>query len=261
MRIQVLLSTMNQKDHSILKKARIQSDAIVINQAHAFKKEHLKYMDHNIQFLTFDEHGVGLSRNNALIRSDADIIVFGDEDIEYVDQYESIILDEFKNNPKADMIVFNVPSRNPERATYMIPRKSRVRLFNSLRYGAVKMAVRTDKLKQKNIYFSLLFGGGAIYSSGEDSIFIYSVLRSGLRVYACPSIIGYVSQQDSTWFKGYSDKYFRDKGVLYGYLSPKFAYLLGIQYVIRKYKSFGTDRSFFSILGQVFKGIREARGK
>lgn len=261
MTLQVLLSVMGQKDHSIIKKVGIQTDAIIINQDQEFKSETIRYKDNKIQFLTFNERGIGLSRNNALMRADADIVVFGDQDIEYVDQYESIIVSEFENNPKADMIVFNVPSKNPERLTYMIKRKSRVRLYNCSRYGAVKMAIRTDKVRQNNIYFSLMFGGGAKYSSGEDSLFIHDVIKSGLRVYACTNIIGYVAQDSSTWFSGYTDTYFKDKGVLFGYLSPRLSYLRGLAYVIRKYRTFKIDDSIQNTIRQVFSGIKESKGR
>jgi len=259
MRLQVLLSVMNQKDHSIVKKANLQTDAIIVNQTDEFKSEKFSHNGSEIHFLSFDEKGVGLSRNNALMRSTADIAVFGDEDIRYVDGYEEVILKEFKNNPKADMVVFNVPSDNPDRPTYHISKRTRVRVHNSLRYGAVKMAIRPDRIKKKNIYFSLLFGGGAKYSSGEDSLLIYSVLKSGLKVYASPEVIGYVSQEDSTWFTGYTDKFFVDKGVLFGSLSPKLSYVLCLQYVMRKYGTFDTDKSRREVYMLIRRGIQIAR--
>lgn len=90
-----------------------------------------------------------------------------------------------------------------------------------MKYGAVRIAVRTQKLRQANIYYSLLFGGGAMYSSGEDSLFIAECIRKGLRVYTNPTLIGHVSQEKSTWFKGYTNKYFIDKGVLFASLSKR----------------------------------------
>ena len=41
-----------------------------------------------IKIYSFDERGVGLSRNSALMRADADIIVFADSDVIYNDDYE-----------------------------------------------------------------------------------------------------------------------------------------------------------------------------
>jgi len=260
MRLQVLLSVMHQKNFNIVKKANIQTDAIIINQANSFKKEIFSHNGSHIQIITLDERGVGLSRNNALMRSTADIAVFGDEDIEYVDGYKDMILAAFDNSPQADMILFNVPSRNLNRPTYTIRSPGRVRRYNCLKYGAVKMAIRVESFKRENIYFSLLFGGGAKYSSGEDSLFIYNAIKSGLKVFACPKIIGYVSQEDSTWFKGYTNEFFIHKGVFFGVLSPPLAYLLGLQYVIRKFNSFHSEKSRLEALRLINKGITISKG-
>lgn len=238
MKLQVLLSVMHQTNHDILSRANIQSDAIVINQTDICKKEVFQYEGSTIQFLSFDERGVGLSRNNALMRADADIAVIADDDIRYVDGYEQKILHAFEKQPDADMIVFNVPSNNPDRPSYHIKKSGRVRLHNCLRYGAYRMAFRVDKIRQKNIYFSLLFGGGAKYSSGEDSLFIYEIIKSGLKVYRSPVVIGSVDQQSSTWFEGYTDKFFRDKGALFRALSPRLHHLLILQYILRRREPF-----------------------
>lgn len=233
MKLEVLVATMHQKDHNLVEKINIQTDAIIINQCDRNEFEEFEYKGSKIKFLSFNERGVGLSRNNALMRATGDICLFADEDVHYVDGYEKIILDAFKYTPKADIIMFNLPSENIYRPTYIIPRKSRVRFFNCLRYGAVKIAVKRERLLQANVFFSLLFGGGAKYSAGEDSLFVAECLRKGLRVYACPNIIGYVSQEDSSWFEGYTEKFFFDKGVFFAYLSKGWAKLLCLQLLLR----------------------------
>ena len=60
MGVQVLVATMNQNDHSLIKKMNIKSDAIVGNQADFNLVERFKYKDNDITYLNFDEKGVGL---------------------------------------------------------------------------------------------------------------------------------------------------------------------------------------------------------
>lgn len=256
MRLQVLLSTMHQKDHSIIDRVNIQTDAIIINQADDFKKEIIKKDENEIQFLTFNERGVGLSRNNALMRSTADIVLLADDDVQYVDGYGEKVIAAFKDSPEADMIVFNVLSKNHDRPSYEIKKYGRVRLQNCLRYGTYRMAFRTDKVKQKNIYFSLLFGGGAKYSSGEDSLFIYTVIKSGLKVFKSPEFIGSVEQSESTWFQGYTDKFFQDKGALFRSLSPKLYPLLLLQFIARRRVPLAEDATALHALRQMFIGAK-----
>ena len=258
MKVEVLASVMNQTEHSILKKMNIQTNAIVVNQCNINNIEEVKYNNCNIKFLSFSEKGVGLSRNNALMRAKEEIVIFADEDMTYVNNYEKIIIDEFKKNPSADMILFNVPSLNDNRPTVKINKFKRIHKFNCLKYGAVNIAVRLTTIKKYNLYFSLLFGGGAKYSSGEDSLFIYNFLKLGGKVYSSPLIIGYVEQKDSTWFKGYNEKYFFDIGVFYYILSKKLAWFYCAQFLIRHYdksKSIG----FFNAIKYMRKGIKEIK--
>lgn len=257
MRLEVLVATMHQTDHSLLKKMNISTDAIVINQCEKNHFEEFEHKGRKIRYISLAERGVGLSRNNALMRANGDICLFADDDVKYLDNYEELVLDAFKKYPKSDVIMFNVPSTNKERQTYVMPSKYRVGRHNCLRFGAVKIAVRTEKIKQANIYFSLLFGGGARYSSGEDSLFVADCVRKGLRIIALPTVIGHVLQAESSWFKGYTDKYFIDKGVFFTCLSKRWAYLLCLQFVIRHQKIFKEEKVAQEALKLMFRGIRE----
>ena len=64
-------------------------------------------------------------------------------------------------------------------------------------------------------YYSVLYGGGARYSNGEDSLFLRDCLKAGLRIYSHTICIGEETERQSTWFSGYHEKFFRDRGVLY----------------------------------------------
>lgn len=259
MNLQVLVSTMNQTDHSILDKMNIDSDAIIINQCDGYRYEKFEYKGNIIHFLSFAERGVGLSRNNALMRATADICLFADEDIVYVDKYKEIVIKAFRENPKADMIIFNILSKNPERPICKIQKESKVRWYNCLRYGAARIAIKTDVIKQKNIYFSLLFGGGAKYSAGEDSIFIVECKKKGLKIFANPTIIGYAGQEDSSWFEGYTDKYFIDKGVLYGLISKRWGRLLCLQFALRHRDMFKKDKTWKYAYNLMLEGMKEVK--
>ncbi|TQR12716.1 glycosyltransferase family A protein [Psychrobacillus soli] len=256
MNLQVLVSTMYQDDHSLLEKMNIQSDAIFINQCNKNDFQNFVYKGNEIKFLSFAERGIGLSRNNALMRATADICLFADDDVTYVDNYKDIIINAFKSNPKANIIVFNVQSTNPEREEYIIHDEKRLRFYNCLRYGTFRVAIRTESLRKKNIYFSLLFGGGAKYGSGEDSILIMDSLKKGLKIYASPEKIGTVTHKESTWFNGYTDKFFIDKGALFYNISRRWASLLSLQFVIRKRSLFKDDKKILEAFKLLIKGIR-----
>ena len=255
--LQVLISTMHQQDHQFIKSMNLNSDAIIINQTNTTSASEVIYENHTIQFYSFSERGVGLSRNNALMRATADICILADDDVMYDEGYGQKIIQSFKSIPDADVIIFNLPSLNPDRPEYIIKKKTRVRKLNSLRYGASRIAFRTHKLHSTNVTFSLLFGGGAKYSSGEDSMFVYQCIQAGLKVYAVPDRLGTLRQEESTWFEGYTTKFFLDKGSFFKNLSPRMALIYAWYYAVRNYKKFNTDMKLPTIIRLLNKGVKQ----
>ena len=59
------------------------------------------YNGHQILWMSLNERGIGLSRNTALMRATADIILFADEDVTYKDGYAQMIESAFENNQNA----------------------------------------------------------------------------------------------------------------------------------------------------------------
>ena len=232
MTIQTLVSCVNQDMKAIAAKMNLQTDAIVINQCG--ENNYLEY-EHNgckICCYSFAEKGVGLSRNNALLRATADVILFSDEDIVYEDGYDKKILNEFEKHTDKDFLLFNMEVE-PERATYHIASESTVKWYNCGRYPTYSFAIRREKLHKANITFSLLFGGGAKYSNGEDSIFIRDCLKKGLKALAVPVTIGREVPRPSTWFHGYNEKFFFDRGVLYTYLYGCMARPFALRFLLK----------------------------
>ena len=68
-KVQVLVAAMNQHDYSLLDKMNIQSDVIVANQSDFNRVDVFDYKGNQAIYLNFEERGVGLNRNNALMRA------------------------------------------------------------------------------------------------------------------------------------------------------------------------------------------------
>lgn len=255
MKVEVLVATVNCTDiKKLIKKMNIQTDAIIANQCDHIGYEEIKYNNSSIKVYSFPERGVGLNRNNALMRASGDIVLFADDDEALVDKYEKKIINEFKTNKKADMLVFGVDSVGGTRNACHIKKSTRVHKYNSLKYGAVRFALKLDAIRKNNICFSLLFGGGARYGSGEDSIFIYDCLNNKMKVYTSPVIIGTVDFSDSSWFNGYNEKYYFDKGALFYSLHKKFALLFSLIYLLR-HRNEQSSLTFNQKLSLLKKGI------
>ena len=107
-----------------------------------------------------------------------------------------------------------------------------MRWYNCGRYGAVSFAVRRESLLLSGVTFSLLFGGGARYGSGEDSLFLKEFMDKGFSVYTAPVVIAREGAGESTWFTGYDEKFFRDKGVLYRCMYGKLARAMALRFLL-----------------------------
>lgn len=227
MKVQVLVATMNQKDDSLLEKMNIQSDAIVGNQCDRNEIIQQKFKGHTVTWLSFKERGVGLNRNNTLMRCDADYCIFADDDVRYNKDYAEQVAKAFEEMPQADVLIFGIDrTRNGE--VFQRDRHSRKRLhiWNAMKYGTYCMAARVSSMKKKNISFSQLYGGGSLYSHGEDTLFLLSCFRQGLKLYTHEYVLGTCAKDTSSWFSGYHEKFFYDKGALIACAFPKMKHLV-----------------------------------
>lgn len=277
-RLEVLISALEAVPEELAAKMNLECDAVMVNQTdgvsdrlfwvadktiedthnelshivvHSTQHEtqhDTQQSRHLVHCIEMKERGVGLNRNTCIDNIDPDkkIVLFADDDIRYGKGYAKKIVDEFAAHPEADMILFNV-NVCEERATYHNEAWKRVRSYNSGRYPAYSIAVKTDKLLKSGVRFSLLFGGGARFSCGEDSLFFRECLKMGIRIYASPILIAGEEVRTSTWFCGYNEKYFTDKGVLYYYMYGHMAGIAARYYLMRHKdawcKVIGTDKA------------------
>lgn len=258
MRVQVLASVMNQTLEEIREKMHLDSDAVIINQCDRLEMEEQREEGYSMRMYSFPDRGIGRSRNEAILRADGDICLFSDEDIVYEPGYAEAIADEFERNPKADMILFNIAICE-ERQTYHITERKRVHWYNCGRYGAVSFAIRRESLLASGVTFSLLFGGGARYSNGEDSLFLREFMRKGYRVYTAPVTIGREEEGESSWFKGYDEKFFHDRGVLYHYLYGWLGYAMALRFLLAHRGKMCNETGVRQAYRWMAEGIKEGK--
>lgn len=258
MTLELLVAAVGAEALPLAEEMNIDSDAIIVSQKMDADEKEYDYKGHKLKYIAMPEKGVGLNRNTSLERATADISLFADEDIVYEDGYKDTVLQQFAKYPQADVLLFNVKAM-PGRETYHNECFGRVRWFNCGRYPTYSMAVRTEKVHEKSISFSLLFGGGAKYSNGEDSLFIMNCLKAGLKIYKVPVTIGHERVRESTWFTGYNTKFFFDRGVLYAHLYGGLAPLMGLRFVLSKRKEMCKDIPWQKAYGIVLEGIREGK--
>lgn len=253
--IEVHVAAMYQSDFSLYNKMNIKSDAIIANQCELNRYEETIICGRSVRLLSTNTRGVGKNRNLALLYSKGDIILFSDMDITYYDNYEETIINEFKSMPDADCIMFGLRYIKNGKFLYDLKsKKKRLHVFNSMKYPTPSIALKKIAINKYNLHFSEVFGGGCIYGSGEDSLFIRNLFNVGARVYSSDKIIGESSKDESSWFHGYDEKFMYDRGALMACCFPKTKNIIKWYFPFRLRRL--TTLSARTIIQEMNKGIK-----
>ena len=239
-RVEVLVAAMHQTDFSLVEKMNITTDAVIANQSDCNNFSVTETQNGIVKMVSTDTRGVGLKRNIALHHSSGDILVFSDQDVRFDDGMPKNVAQAFEELPNADVILFGARFLKGGKVYHINqPESKRLRIYNALKYGTYAIAIRRSSLLIYNLSFHQLFGGGCIYSHGEDSDFIIRCFTKGLKVYSHKYILCSTSKDTSTWFEGYNEKYYFDTGAIarnsFGIFAiPYMAYMI---FRTRKYTS------------------------
>ncbi len=256
MNLEVLVATMGQQDCSLAEKMNIQTGAVIANQCDTWGYE--QSADGRVRMLSTATKGVGINRNLALQLAKEDILLFADDDMTYYDGTLQGVLDAFAQLPHADVILFGADmTRNGEVYERRQPPLRRARIFNSMKYGTYRIAVRRQAVQKHMLSFSTLFGGGCRYGCGEDSIFLCDCFRVGLKVYSHPYVLGACAKDRSSWFSGYNEKYFFDRGAMLACAFKKTKHILKWYYIGKFFPK--TELSLKRVIKATNQGIRAFR--
>lgn len=239
MSIQTLVVTTNQNDDSLPHKMNLQTDAVIGNQCGRDGLYEFEYNGHHIQYVNSSLHGVGTNRNHVMMRAHSDICVLADDDMIFLSDYETTVQAWFNKLPDADILIFNLQGGKKR---YKNTKITKITPLNYGKFGTARLAFRTRSIRFSGLLFHTMFGGGCEFSCGEDTLFLHNCLKAGLRIYGVPDAIAQISDDSSSWFQGYTDKFFFDKGVVYYALDHRWCGLHAWVHCLRhrnKYQEYG----------------------
>ena len=235
---EILCTTMHQTDFSKIKEMNIHSNVVFANQADRTELSELEFEGRRARMVTTATRGVGNNRNIALLYAKGDICLLADDDVIYADDMEERVLKEFEAHPDADVIIFHFESTDPSRPQPNSKRPRKVRPWNRMPWPTFRIAFRLSAVKKGNVWFTTLFGGGAVFPSGEDSMWLHTARERGLRMYVSTQTIGKVSYETSSWFTGYDEKFFYGKGAYHQAVHPHSCWLRNL-YIQFRFRNFG----------------------
>ena len=247
-----------QEEKNFLDRMNIQTDIIIGNQCDHNGNELLMYNSNNVTVLSRNERGVGRNRNTALFYSNADIILFADNDVHYHAGYGEKIQNFYLVHPDADVVIFNFKEKRGDEPLHDVNTyNKKAHLKDITKFGTWAVTARRESILKQRISFSLLFGGGAKYSCGEDSLFLSDCCKMGLNIYLSAETLGEVIHKESTWYKGITEKYIFGKGALFKAMCPKMYKLSIFWHTIKHRKLYAQFGNSKDVLKVMFKGAKD----
>lgn len=254
MKLDVLMSCMHQTDHSLVEKSCITSDAVVINQCDREGECRFETEKGSVLWIDSAKRGLTKSRNMAIAASDADVCLLCDDDEVFAPDYADRILDAYDKLPEADIIIFKMigrPSAFPDRIMEL-------KFPAIMHVSSWQISFRRVRLIEAGVRFDELMGAGTGNGAEEELKFLTDCRKARLRIFYVPVEIASVAQAESTWFKGFDETFFYNRGATTRYiLGWPMAMAYGLYYVLRKKDMYASDIAPAKAMMAILKGIRD----
>jgi len=202
---------------------------------------------------SYKDKGLSKSRNIAISKSSSEICLISDDDVRFKDDIEIIITEAFKNNPKVDIITFQIQTPNKQ------PYKSyKVNSFYHTKktimgVSSIEIAFRRKEIINNKIQFDENFGLGTKYPTGEEIIFLSDALNKGLKILYIP--IPIVIHPIESSGKNYdNDKLIMAKGAMFYRLFGFFGYPISVLFTLKK-ATYSLKYNYIEFVKLMFHGI------
>lgn len=125
--------------------------------------------------------GVAKSRNAAIQYTSGKYLIFGDDDIAFIEEGILECISYFESHPNCSLILAQTSDETGKlRKTY--PNKSQtLSKLNSAKAATYELMVRAESIRNAGIKFDENFGAGANNYLGDEFIFISDALDKGLK--------------------------------------------------------------------------------
>lgn len=251
-KLDVLVSCMHRENLDIVFDSHITGNAVVINQCDNDGYDECKTDRGLARMFSTTQRGLTKSRNMAINKSDADYCILCDDDEVFEDDYSQKILDAYEKCLDADVIIFKMSNRPPSFPNEII----RLKFPKTMKVSSWQISFRRQSLIDSGVRFDELLGAGSGNGAEEELKFLRDCEKAGLKIYYVPAVIASVGQESSTWFSGFNEKFFRDRGNTTRYiLGLPLSVLYAFYYVAKKRKKF--EISPFKALKATLVGIME----
>lgn len=252
---------MHLEDYTYINSLNITSDCVVINQCDKKMEKHIIDNGRDIYYIETRERGLSKSRNMAMRYAKDDIWILCDNDVEYLPNYEQLILEQYERHPEYDGIVFHVES--PINPVPCFSKNKKLNYFSCGRVISYEISFRRECVK--GIRFNEYIGAGTHFKMGEENAFLYECLRKGLNIHYIPIKIAKLRYEPTTWNTGFDREYMIGRGASFEAMTSKWSGILILQYALRKYNLYKRNMKLIEAIDWMLEGRKlykeETKGK
>lgn len=246
------MSCIHQSDDTLIRKSRISGDLTVINQCDRDGYDEYKTVSGIARVYSTTDRGLTKSRNMAIKHSLADICMLCDDDETFADDYAEKIINAYEKLPDANVIIFKMVNRRPSFEDKIM----RLRFHHLFKVSSWQISFRRQSIVDSDVRFDELLGAGTGNGAEEELKFLLDCRRAGLKIYYVPAEIASVAQSESTWFDGFTEQFFVNRGATTRYiLGFWLASAYAVYYLISKRGLYRASLSPSTALKAIFRGI------
>lgn len=195
MKLNILISTLNSGIHQVSNIFLEPQDHVRYTVIHQITSSHYAQPDcikrSDVQVIQTVGKGLSKSRNLAIDYAQGDIAIIADDDVLYTEQYFNTVLEAYRENPGLDVACFKIRTgeHEPEyKPYYKLPLLIQGDPPHFI--SSIETTFRISSLQNSNVRFDERFGlGSGQFTSGEEMIFVYDCLKSGLKIKYFPEYI------------------------------------------------------------------------
>lgn len=217
----------------------------------------------DVKITRLEGRGLSRNRNNCIKIANQSrakgLFLIADEDVEFLAGFDNIIETSFRNHAEADIICFQVSSKNSSTPFKNYPAQSHQITLRSIdRISSIEITGRMELLQQ--VRFDERLGLGSEFPSGEETAFLADCIRAGRKIVFQP--ISIVSHPYETSGKKRVNMFSDEDlhligGRAFRIYGSSYARAFFIYSAIKNYPIYHQRRSVFSYLGQLFHGMNQ----
>lgn len=237
MKIEHIVSTMNRDEFSFLSELKMQAPCLVVNQNKPEKEFAYSLEKVEARIICTPEKGLSRSRNKLIENAVGDVLIIGDDDVEYKPDYLDYIKKAYEKLPNADIIVFRFTNDKEKETRARYSKIKRLKLFNISKCASVEITFRRESIIKSGVRFNNEIGLGTRLATGEENAFLADALRAGLKIYHYPKTICYAEEAHTLGDIKNVEEYLTSKGGAYHCIYKKWFFFFALAFILIKKRS------------------------